>query len=228
MPTEVSLIKECKMSLIPDYLSEYIDDIQPYCKGALGELQAQAYEENLPIIHNDVARLLAVLLEMVQPKRILEIGMAVGFSASFMCGYLQKGGHLVTIDRYPIMIEAAKENFKKMGVEDMVTMKIGHAEEVLAEMDDEFDFIFMDAAKGKYIEFLPHCLRMLRKGGLIVADDVLQDGRVAQKYEEIPRRQRTIHKRMNEFLETISNDPKLTSSILTIGDGVAVIRKRED
>lgn len=216
------------MSLIPEYLSEYIDEIQPYCKGALGELQAQAYEESLPIIHNDVARLLAVLLEMTRPKRILEIGMAVGFSASFMCGYLQEGGHLVTIDRYPIMIEAAKENFKKMGVEDMVTMKIGHAEEVLAEMDDEFDFIFMDAAKGKYIEFLPHCLRMLKKGGLIVADDVLQDGRVAQKYEEIPRRQRTIHKRMNEFLETISNDPKLTSSILTIGDGVAVIRKRED
>ncbi len=163
-----------------------------------------------------------------RPVKILEIGMAVGFSASFMCGYLKDGGHLTTIDRYPIMIEAAKENFKKMGVEDKVTMKIGHAENVLAEMNDNFDFIFMDAAKGKYIEFLPHCLRMLRKGGIIVADDVLQDGRVAQKYEEIPRRQRTIHKRMNEFLTEISNDPKLTSAILTIGDGVAVIRKKED
>ena len=215
------------MSLIPDYLSEYIDEMQPYCGGKLGELQQQAYEEGLPIIHNDVARLLAVLLEMTKPKYILEIGMAVGFSASFMCGYLREGGHLTTIDRYPIMIEAAKENFKRMGVEDKVTMKIGHAEEVLAEMEGTFDFIFMDAAKGKYIEFLPHCLRMLRPGGLIVADDVLQDGRVAQKYEEIPRRQRTIHKRMNEFLTEISNRPDLTSSILTIGDGVAIIRKKE-
>ncbi len=215
------------MSLIPDYLSEYIDEMQPYCGGKLGELQQQAYEEGLPIIHNDVARLLAVLLEMTKPKYILEIGMAVGFSASFMCGYLREGGHLTTIDRYPIMIEAAKENFKRMGVEDKVTMKIGHAEEVLAEMEGTFDFIFMDAAKGKYIEFLPHCLRMLRSGGLIVADDVLQDGRVAQKYEEIPRRQRTIHKRMNEFLTEISNRPDLTSSILTIGDGVAIIRKKE-
>lgn len=214
------------MALIEDYLSDYIDDIQPYCGGALGELQQQAYEEGLPIIHNDVVRLLAVLLEMTRPKKILEIGMAVGFSASFMCGYLQDGGHLTTIDRYPIMIEAAKENFKKLGVEDKVTMKIGHAEEVLAEMDDTFDFIFMDAAKSKYIEFLPHCLRMLGSGGIIVADDILQDGRVAQKYEEIPRRQRTIHKRMNEFLTVISNDPNLTSSILTIGDGVAVIRKK--
>lgn len=214
--------------LVEKYLSDYIDKIQPHCTGELGELQENSYNEGLPIIPNDVVRLLGVLLSMHKPEKILEIGMAVGFSASYMAGYLPEKGYIKTIDRYPIMIERAKENFKRLGVEDKITILQGDAAEVLPNLEDKFDFIFMDAAKGQYIQILPEVLRLLRKGGIIFADDVLQDGRVAMGYDEVPRRQRTIHKRMNEFLNEISTNPKLKSSILTIGDGVAIIQKLED
>lgn len=214
--------------LVEKYLSDYIDKIQPHCTGELGKLQENSYNEGLPIIPNDVVRLLGVLLSMHKPEKILEIGMAVGFSASYMAGYLPEKGYINTIDRYPIMIERAKENFKRLGVEDKITILQGDAAEVLPDLEDKFDFIFMDAAKGQYIQILPEVLRLLRKGGIIFADDVLQDGRVAMGYDEVPRRQRTIHKRMNEFLNEISTNPKLKSSILTIGDGVAIIQKLED
>lgn len=214
--------------LVEKYLSDYIDKIQPHCTGELGELQENSYNEGLPIIPNDVVRLLGVLLSMHKPEKILEIGMAVGFSASYMAGFLPEKGYIKTIDRYPIMIERAKENFKRLGVEDKITILQGDAAEVLPNLEDKFDFIFMDAAKGQYIQILPEVLRLLRKGGIIFADDVLQDGRVAMGYDEVPRRQRTIHKRMNEFLNEISTNPKLKSSILTIGDGVAIIQKLED
>lgn len=214
--------------LVEKYLGDYIDKIQPHCDGELGELQQKSYEEGLPIIPNDVVRLLGVILSMHKPEKILEIGMAVGFSATYMSGYLPEGGYIKTIDRYPLMIEKAKDNFKRLGVEDKITILEGDAADVLPTLDEKFDFIFMDAAKGQYIQILPQVLRLLRKGGIIFADDVLQDGRVAQGYDEVPKRQRTIHKRMNEFLSEISNNPKLKSSILTIGDGVALIQKLED
>ncbi len=212
--------------LVEKYLWDYVDKIQPYCGGELGELQKQAYEEGLPIIPNEVVRLLGLFLSLTKPKKILEIGMAVGFSATYMTGFLPPDGSITTIDRYPEMIERAKENFKRLGVEDKITILEGDAGKILPTLNDTFDFVFMDAAKGQYIHFLPDVMRLLKKGGIIFADDVLQDGRVAMDYEEIPRRQRTIHKRMNEFLEEISNNYK--SSILTVGDGVAIIQKPED
>lgn len=216
------------MSLVENYIQEYLDNLQPLCEGELGELQKYAYEKEIPIIPKDVVQLLGIILGLVKPVKILEIGMAVGFSASFMTGYLQEGGHLTTIDRYDVMIKQAKENFKRLGVEDKVTILEGNANDILPELNEEYDFIFMDAAKGQYIQILPDVLRLLKKGGIIMADDILQEGRVAQGYEEVPRRQRTIHKRMNEFLYEITHNPKLKTSILTIGDGVALIQKTED
>lgn len=216
------------MSLVENYIQEYLDNLQPLCEGELGELQKYAYEKEIPIIPKDVVQLLGIILGLVKPVKILEIGMAVGFSASFMTGYLQEGGHLTTIDRYDVMIKQAKENFKCLGVEDKVTILEGNANDILPTLNEEYDFIFMDAAKGQYIQILPDVLRLLKKGGIIMADDILQEGRVAQGYEEVPRRQRTIHKRMNEFLYEITHNPKLKTSILTIGDGVALIQKTED
>lgn len=216
------------MSLVENYIQEYLDNLQPLCEGELGELQKYAYEKEIPIIPKDVVQLLGIILGLVKPVKILEIGMAVGFSASFMTGYLQEGGHLTTIDRYDVMIKQAKENFKRLGVEDKVTILEGNANDILPALNEEYDFIFMDAAKGQYIQILPDVLRLLKKGGIIMADDILQEGRVAQGYEEVPRRQRTIHKRMNEFLYEITHNPKLKTSILTIGDGVALIQKTED
>ncbi len=216
------------MSLVENYIHEYLENLQPFCEGELGQLQKTSYEKEVPIIPKDVVQFLGVVLSIIKPKKILEIGMAVGFSASYMTGLLQEGGHLTTIDRFDVMIKQAKENFKRLGVEDKVTILEGNANDILPTLDEQYDFIFMDAAKGQYIQILPDVLRLLKKGGVIIADDILQEGRVAQAYEEVPKRQRTIHKRMNEFLNEITNNPKLKSSILTIGDGVAFIQKIED
>lgn len=213
------------MSFIENKLEEYINNIQPLCEGQLGELQKYAYETGLPIIPNDVVHLMSVLLGIIRPKKILEIGMAVGFSAIFMSDFLQESGSITTIDRYPQMIEEARENFKKFNKEDKIHLIVGDAVQVVKELDEEYDVVFMDAAKGQYINILPDVIRLTKKGGLIIADDVLQDGRVAKERLDVPRRQRTMHTRLNEFLTEISNNSNLRSSILTIGDGVALIQK---
>ncbi|MGN1319459.1 MAG: O-methyltransferase [Lachnospirales bacterium] len=211
--------------LVEKYLEDYVLDMLEYCDGELGKLQKESYELGLPIIPKDVVKLLGFILGIKKPVKILEIGMAVGFSASYMSQFLPPEGHITTIDRYPLMIEKAKANFKRFNLEDKITIIEGDANEVLKNLDDEFDFVFMDAAKGQYINILPDVLRLLKVGGIIMADDILQEGRVAMDYYEIPKRQRTIHKRLNEFLHTITHRADLRTSILTIGDGVALIEK---
>lgn len=211
--------------LVEKYLEDYVINMLGYCDGELGELQKESYEVGLPILPKDVVKLLGFVLGISKPVKILEIGMAVGFSTSYMSTFLPENGHITTIDRYPLMIEKAKQNFKKLGVEDKITILEGDANEVLKTLDDEFDFVLMDAAKGQYINILPDVLRLLKVGGIILADDILQDGRVAMGYDEIPKRQRTIHKRLNDFLDNITHRDDLRTAILTIGDGVALIEK---
>lgn len=213
------------MGLTQDYIQEYLNEIQPLCKSILGEIQKDSYEKDVPIIPNDVVRLLSVILSLKKPKRILEIGAAVGFSSGLMSGFLEEGGTITTIDRFDIMIEQFKENRKRLGLEDVITLLEGDALDILPTLSEKFDLIFLDAAKGQYIQMLPHCLRLLNVDGIFITDDVLQDGRIAMKREQVPRRQRTIHKRMREFLYEISHNDALETSILTIGDGVAVCHK---
>ncbi len=214
--------------LVEKYLEDYVIGMLTDCDGELGRLQRESYNAGLPIIPKDVVKLLGFILGIYKPVKILEVGMAVGFSAAFMSGYLPENGHITTIDRYPLMIEKAKANFKKLGIEDKITVLEGDANIVLKSLDEKFDFVFMDAAKGQYINILPDVLRLLKVGGVIMADDILQDGRVAQDYFEIPKRQRTIHKRLNEFLNTITHSDNLRTSILTIGDGVALMEKLKE
>lgn len=213
------------MSLTEDYLYNYLNDVQPFLDGKLGEIQKKAYKEKVPIIPNDVVKFLCFILSLKRPEKILEIGTAIGFSASLMSGFISENGHIITIDRYKTMIDEAKKNIKDLGLESKITLLEGDAAEILPKLDDKFDIIFMDAAKAQYIQFLPDCLRMLKVGGILIADDVLQSGNIAKDRYSVPRRQRTIHKRMREFLKEISNNSSLKSSILTIGDGVAVCHK---
>ncbi len=216
------------MSLVESYIAEYIDALQSDCEGELGELQRRAYEEGLPIVPKEVAKLLSFIVGLIRPKAVLEIGMAVGFSSCLMSQLLPEGGHIKTIDRYPYMIGEAKKNFKRFNVEDKVTILEGSALEILPTLDEKFDFVFMDAAKGQYINMLPDVLRLTKKGSVIMVDDVLQDGRVAKDRLAVERRQRTIHTRLNDFLREITHSAVLRTSILTIGDGVALIEKLED
>lgn len=215
-------------SVTEEYINNYLTSVQPFYDGILGEIQKEAITAKVPIISHETARLLSVLLSLKKPKNILEIGTAVAFSASLMSRYLQEGGKVTTIDRYDIMIQDAKKNIKRMGLENTIELIEADAAEVLPKLSGFYDVIFMDAAKGQYSHFLPHCIRLMPVGGLLIVDDVLQGGAIAQSRFQVPRRQRTIHKRMRNFLWDISHHDCLESSIIPVGDGVALCYKKKE
>ena len=208
-----------------DYISRYIRLIQPKYDGVLGEIQEEALEEEIPIVPHETARFLSTLLTIKTPKEILEVGTAVAFSAGLMSRYLQEGGHVTTIDRYEYMLNIAKKNIKRMGLEEKINIIEDDAANVLPKLSGPYDFIFLDAAKAQYIQFLPELLRLMPIGGILVADDVLQGGNIAKSRFSLPRRQRTIHKRMRNFLWDISHLDCLESSIIPIGDGIVMCTK---
>ncbi len=217
------------MSIIEKSVIDYINETQHYFDGILGEIQKDSLEKKIPIIPPETARFLATLLSIKKPCNVLEIGCAVGFSAGLISRYLDKNGHITTIDRFDIMIRQAKENFKKLEIEDKVSLIEGDACEILPTLNDkEYDFIFLDAAKGQYLQILPHCIRLLKVGGLFLADNVIQDGRVAMDRFSVPKRQRTIHTRMRKFLFAVSNTIGLESSIIPIGDGLLLSHKTQE
>ncbi|WP_058485227.1 O-methyltransferase [Defluviitalea phaphyphila] len=208
-----------------DYINSFIRDMIPKDLSIVGKIEDEARKNNMPIIQKEVARLISVLLSIKKPKKILEIGTAVGYSSILMSKYLQPGGKIITIERYDIMQKAAKENIKRAGLENIINIIENDAEEVLPNLEESFDVIFIDAAKGQYNTFLPHCIRLLNEEGLIIADNVLHKGMIAKSRYDIPRRQRTIHKRMRNFLWEIMNNPSLESCVLPMGDGVALCHK---
>ncbi len=215
-------------NIVKKEIVDYINDLQPFVNGKLGDLQKYAYDVDLPIIDKETASFLSVLLAIKQPEEILEIGCAVGFSAMLMSKFLKENGKVTTIDRYPKMIEKAKKNFSDLGYENKISLIEGDALEVLDILVNEnksYDVIFLDAGKGQYINMLPNILKLLKKGGLLIADDLFQNGNIVKDITEIEKRQRTIHRRMNEFLKTITEDENLQSSIIPIADGVLIAVK---
>lgn len=211
-----------------DTLNTYLRTVQPMYDGVLGEIQREAIAAQVPIIPLETARLLSVLLSMQKPKHILEIGTAVAFSAGLMCRYLPPDGTLTTIDRFEVMLQDARINIKRMGLEHQIQLLEGDAADILPTLQGPFDVIFLDAAKGQYSNFLPHCLRLLPVGGLLIVDDVLQGGTIAQTRFSVPRRQRTIHKRLRNFLWDITHHEALETSIIPIGDGLALCYKKKE
>ncbi len=215
-------------NIVKKEIVNYINDMQSYAKGDLGQLQKYAYEVDIPIIDKETASFLSTLLALKEPEQILEIGCAIGFSSMLMAGYLKDDGKVTTIDRYPKMIEKAKKNFSEMGYNDKITLLEGDALEVLEDLvkqNKTYDVIFLDAGKGQYINMLPNILKLLNKKGLLIADDLFQNGNIVKDINEIEKRQRTIHRRMNEFLKTVTNNDELTSSIIPIADGVLIAVK---
>lgn len=188
----------------------------------LDTLEQEALAGNVPIIRSDTQNLLKLLLTMKKPLRILEVGCAVGFSALLMSEYAPKGCRITTIEKYEKRIPVAKENFKRAGKEGQITLLEGDATEILKQLDGTYDFIFMDAAKGQYIHFFPEVYRLLEKDGILVSDNVLQDGEVLESRFAVTRRNRTIHSRMREYLYTLTHHEGLMTSILPVGDGVTV------
>ena len=194
----------------------------PYLHG----LEKYAKETNVPIVRPQMQSLLKFLLTWGRPMKILEVGTAIGFSALLMSEYAPQGCHITTIEKYEKRIPLAKENFKKAGKEDRITLLEGDAVEILADMQETFDFIFMDAAKGQYIHFLPDILRLLEPGGLLVSDNILQDGDIVESKYAVTRRNRTIHNRMREYLYALTHHEELETVILPVADGVTLSTKK--
>ncbi len=188
----------------------------------LNEIEKYALETEVPIIRKEMQNFLKFLLAFQKPKRILEVGTAIGFSALLMSEYGPADCHITTIEKYEKRIPIAKENFERAGKANAITLLEGDATDILKELEGPYDFIFMDAAKGQYIHFMPDILRLLSEGGLLVSDNVLQDGDVMESRFAVTRRNRTIHARMRDYLFELTHHPLLTTTIIPLGDGVTL------
>ena len=213
--------------IIDERLATFINSLDTGNAPYLNELERYAKKTNVPIIRTEMQSLLKFLLTMKEPKKILEVGTAIGFSALLMSEYGPKDCHITTIEKYEKRIPLAKENFKKAGKENSITLLEGDAVDILQTLDGTYDFIFMDAAKGQYINFLPDILRLLKVGGLLISDNVLQDGDIIESRFAVTRRNRTIHARMREYLYELKHHEDLETVILPVGDGVTISVRRK-
>lgn len=204
----------------------YINSLDEGNTPFLDEVEEEALRDNVPIIRKDMQGFLRFILRVYRPAKILEVGTATGFSALLMATYAPDA-QITTIEKYEKRIPIARENFEKSGMGDRITLLEGDATDILAELDETYDLIFMDAAKGQYLHFLSDVERLLRKGGVLVTDNILQDGDILESRYAVCRRNRTIHARMREYLYTLKHSPVWETQIFTIGDGVAVSVKKE-
>lgn len=207
-------------------LTTFINSLESRDLPILEEIEQEALDANVPIIRKETQSFLKVLLQIHRPMRILEAGTAVGFSALLMNAYAPEGCHITTIENYEKRIPIARENFRRAGKEEAITLVEGDALEVMKGLEEPFDLIFMDAAKGQYIHYMPEAIRLLRKGGLLVSDNVLQDGDILESRFAVERRNRTIHSRMREYLYELKHDERLLTSIVPLGDGIALSVKQ--
>ena len=211
--------------VVDERLVTYINSLDCGNTEILDTIEREALDSYVPIIRKEMQSFLKLLLAMQKPKRILEVGTAVGFSAILMAEYNPYPCEIVTIENYEKRIPIARENFVRAGKENQITLIEGDATEVLKTLDEPFDMIFMDAAKGQYINFMPDILRLLKKDGVLVSDNVLQDGDIIESHFVVTRRNRTIHKRMREYLYELTHREDLVTAVLPIGDGITVSTK---
>ncbi len=211
---------------VDERMITFINSFDKANSNFLEELEQEAKKDLVPIIRKDMQNLLRFLLRLQRPVNILEVGTAIGFSAILMGENTTENCHITTIEKYEKRIPLALENFAKAGMQERITLLEGDAGEILKELPSGYDFIFMDAAKAQYLGYLPDLLRLLTPGGMLVSDNVLQDGDVCESRFAVTRRNRTIHSRMRQYLYEIKNHPQLDSVILTVGDGVTISVKK--
>lgn len=205
----------------------YINSLDRGNTPFLEELEQTALRDRVPVIRREMQSFIKTFLAMNQPGRILEVGTAIGFSTLLMCEYGREDLQIVTIENYDKRIPIARENFRRAGREDQITLLEGDAGELLKTLEGPFDMIFMDAAKGQYIHWLPDIRRLMAKGSVLISDNVLQEGDIIESHYLVEHRKRTIYKRMREYLYELKHDPSFVTSILPLGDGVTVSVKQE-
>lgn len=212
--------------IVDERIRDYICSLEPEAESLRGSIAGEARRQGIPVMRQETESLLKTLVAARQPGAILEVGTAVGYSALLMAQVMPAWGRITTIEKYRPHMEAAVKNFKEAR-EERINLIFGDAEEVLQELSGPYDFIFMDGAKGQYLHWLPRILELLGEGGILLSDNVLQEGTIVQSRFAVERRDRTIHSRMREYLYTLKHTQGLETAIVPVGDGVAISVKRD-
>ena len=212
--------------IVNERVVAYINSLDCGNSDICNTIEKEAIADQVPIIRKEMGNLLKVLLQLVQPERILEVGTAVGYSSILMSENMPENCRITTIENYDKRIPVARNNFKRAGKEDVITLIEGDAREVLGKLTGPYDFIFMDAAKGQYINYLPDIKRILRDGGLLISDNILQEGEIVESRYAVTRRNRTIHTRIREYVYELTHSEDFVTSIVPIGDGITLSVKK--
>lgn len=212
--------------IVDERIVTFINSLDTRHSDLLEQIECEALADQVPIIRREMQSFLKVLVMIQKPLHILEVGTAVGFSALLMSEYAPEECQITTIENYEKRIPIARENFRRAGRDEQITLLEGDAAQVMKTLDGPYDFIFMDAAKGQYIHYLPEVMRLLAPGGVLLSDNVMQDGDVIQSRFAVERRNRTIHARMREYLYELKHNDALETSIIPIGDGAALSVKK--
>lgn len=213
--------------IVNERIISYIHSLEKTNSEVLEKIEYQAHLDNVPIIRKEMESFLRVMLFLKKPKRILELGTAVGYSAILMSECIASDAKIVTIENYEKRIPIARKNIALAQKDSVIELLEGDAMKIMPELEEnQFDFVFMDAAKAQYIYFLPEVLRIMKKGAVLITDNVLQEGDLIESKYVVQRRDRTIHKRMREYLETVKNHSELETSIVPLGDGITVSVKK--
>ena len=209
--------------IVNDRITDYLHSLESSQGVLLDTIEKAALDGRVPIIRRETASLLRTLVAALEPSQILEIGTAVGYSALLMCQTMPRACHITTIEKYEKRIPVARENFKKAGEESRITRLEGDADQLLGQLEEgRFDLVFMDAAKGQYLHWLPLLLKLMPPGGVLISDNVLQDGDIVESRFAVQRRNRTIHSRMREYLHTLKHMEEFETAVIPIGDGVTI------
>ena len=209
--------------IVTDRITDYLHSLESSQGVLLDTIEKAALDGRVPIIRRETASLLRTLVAALKPSQILEIGTAVGYSALLMCQTMPRACHITTIEKYEKRIPVARENFKKAGEESRITLLEGDADQLLGQLEEgRFDLVFMDAAKGQYLHWLPFLLKLMPPGGVLISDNVLQDGDIVESRFAVQRRNRTIHSRMREYLHTLKHMEEFETAVIPIGDGVTI------
>ena len=214
--------------IVDERMVTYINSLDMGNTPLLNEIEREAKADLVPVIRREMQSFLKVLLASHRPLRVLEVGTAVGFSALLFCEYGPENMQVTTIEKYEKRIPIARENFRRAGRENQITLLDGDAADILKELQEPYDLIFMDAAKGQYIHFLDDVLRLMKPGSILISDNVLQGGDIIESHYAVERRNRTIYKRMREYLYELKHNDKLLTSVIPLGDGVTVSVRKED
>ncbi len=213
--------------IVNERIVSYINSLNADNEGVLAEIENEAKVAGVPVIRKEMENFLKVMLAVKKPAGILEVGAAVGYASILMSMNVDSDCHITTIENYDIRIEQARHNIARAGKESQITLLEGDAMNILKDLpSQEYDFVFMDAAKAQYINFLPEVLRVMKTSAVLISDNVLQEGSIAESRYAVTRRDRTIHARMREYMYELTHMNELITSIVPIGDGITMSVKR--